>query len=108
MTLKDGHYGLRPRGRSGLKLFSGDDDGDSIIGLRPRGRSGLKFVIHSYTEQCKKSPSSRAEWVEIMELLGRLLKHPSLRPRGRSGLKLLHRQKMSRNRSVSVLAGGVG
>ena len=54
------------------------------------------------------SPSSRAEWVEIP------CTHPAqshkrcLRPRGRSGLKWKYATRNATRSLVSVLAGGVG
>ena len=76
--------GLRPRGRSGLK---------SLVGylaslrrrLRPRGRSGLKYDDTANLSYACLSPSSRAEWVEMVRNL-----YPV------------------RCVTVSVLAGGVG
>ena len=55
-----------------------------------------------------RSPSSRAEWVEISGSTGNNDIVDGLRPRGRSGLKSSAALSAPNSPPVSVLAGGVG
>ena len=83
-TIGIGGKSLRPRGRSGLKFYLSWIY-RNITSLRPRGRSGLKYVISKDGDEMRMSPSSRAEWVEILNEARQISEY-----------------------FVSVLAGGVG
>ena len=77
---------LRPRGRSGLKSMR-PGWMQIRIGSPSSRAEWVEIVLVRDLPLLSLSPSSRAEWVEIKIELSEILESNGLRPRGRSGLK---------------------